>query len=86
MTDVDRAYRKGGFRAVNLAFLRNLKRSAAKEYASPLQMAEVAAGAGDKKEAITWRRHLSSAIRNSSTCSTVQTWIPCIPTRVIGPS
>jgi len=53
-TDVDQAYRKGGFRAVNLMFLRNLKLRAAKQYASPLHMAEVAAGAGDKKEAIQY--------------------------------
>jgi tetratricopeptide (TPR) repeat protein len=54
VADVDQAYRKGGFRAVNLVFLRNLKRRAAKEYASPLRMAEVAAGAGDKEAAIQY--------------------------------
>jgi TolB-like protein/DNA-binding winged helix-turn-helix (wHTH) protein/Tfp pilus assembly protein PilF len=51
---VDEAYRKGGFRAVNLEFLMRLKRQATKEYVSPLRMAEVALGAGHREEAIQY--------------------------------
>jgi len=46
---VDRAYRKGGFQAVNLEFLMRLKNRATKEYVSPMRMAEAAAGAGERE-------------------------------------
>jgi tetratricopeptide (TPR) repeat protein len=48
---VGNAYRSGGFRAVNLQFLNNLKETAAAGYASPLRMAEAAAGAERYEEA-----------------------------------
>jgi TolB-like protein/DNA-binding winged helix-turn-helix (wHTH) protein len=50
--NIDKAYRRGGFRAVNLMFLKNLKKTAVEGYASPLHMAETAAGAGRYDEAI----------------------------------
>lgn len=51
---VDKAYRNGGFQAVNLEFLMRLKHRATKEYVSPLRMAEVATGAGQREEAIQY--------------------------------
>jgi len=51
---VDKAYRNGGFQAVNLEFLKKLKYRAIKEYVSPLRMAEVASGAGRREEAIQY--------------------------------
>ena len=51
---VDKAYRNGGFQAVNLEFLMRLKRKATKEYVSPFYLAEVASRAGQKEEAIQY--------------------------------
>jgi TolB-like protein/DNA-binding winged helix-turn-helix (wHTH) protein/Tfp pilus assembly protein PilF len=51
---VDMAYRNGGFQAVNLEFLMRLKRKATKEYVSPVHLAEVALGAGEREEAIQY--------------------------------
>ena len=51
-TDLDQAYRKGGFRAVNLEFLMRLKRKATKEYVSPFRLAKVASRAGQREEAM----------------------------------
>ena len=48
------AYRSGGLPAVKLEILSSLKLKAAKEYTSRLRMAEVAAGAGHKEEAIRY--------------------------------
>ncbi len=49
---VDKAYHKGGFRAVNLVLWRKLKDAAGKRYQPPLQMAERAAGAGLHEESL----------------------------------
>ena len=57
---VDKAYRNGGFQAVNLEFLMRLKRKATKEYVSPFNLAEAASRAGRKEEAI---QHLQQAFQ-----------------------
>src|SRR5260370_6555335 len=57
---VDKAYRNGGFQAVNLEFLMRLKRKATKEYVSPFTLAEAASRAGRKEEAI---QHLQQAFQ-----------------------
>jgi len=49
--NIDKAYRNGGFRAINLMELKKLKKAATKGYASPLRTAEAAAGAGRYDEA-----------------------------------
>ena len=52
--EADKAYRNGGFQAVTLEFLRNLKRQATKEYVSTFRLAKVASRAGQKEEAIQY--------------------------------
>jgi tetratricopeptide (TPR) repeat protein len=52
--EADKAYRNGGFQAVSLEFLRNLKRQARKEYVSPFRLAKVASRAGQKEEAMQY--------------------------------
>ena len=42
----------GGYKAVNLEYLNRFKRAAATRYVSPIRMAELAAGAGHREEAI----------------------------------
>jgi TolB-like protein/DNA-binding winged helix-turn-helix (wHTH) protein/Tfp pilus assembly protein PilF len=49
--NIEKAYGSGGFQAVNLMFLKSLRKTSAKGYASPLRMAETAAGAGLYDEA-----------------------------------
>ena len=49
--NIERAYRTGGLRGVNLMFLKDLKKRAAKGYVSSFHMADMAAGAGLYDEA-----------------------------------